>query len=214
MEELAPVTAADSSPDYFDWVLGWRHFQIGEDGTCRSCTPAGGGFVYLPGENKANCAGFNDVVHSGHHCGFNVFFERDNVAYGSLHALVRGRGNRFAIHPNGYRAEYIEILAFVGGRKPSERLKKAAKKYGVPLFKRHWDAKHYAKKNHLGEWFPEERRPGREILRTNREVDWNEVPVGDMTDFLSNIYMIFIIALWSCIAIGFIYGALSAGGFI
>lgn len=194
------------APDYFDWVLGWRHFDIDADGICSSVV---NNYVWEPGENRARCgAPGGEVVHTNHHCGLNCFYEPTNVLYGSLHALVRGRGERFAIHPNGFRAEYAEIVAFVGGRFPSENLKKAAKRYGVPLFKRRWTAERYVKAKRLGQWFPKERRPKRTEYFAGKErvADWNEIPIGDMSDILADHYMVFVMALWICVLVGFIYG--------
>lgn len=196
-----------SAPDYFNWVLGWRHFNIDENGFCHSVANS---YVWTPGENRALCGGLSGAPHDGHHCGLNVFYEPTNVMYGPLHALVRGRGERFAIHPNGFRAEYAEIVAFVGGRHPSASLKAAAKRYGVPLFKRTWSAERYAKRKELGDFFPKDRRPKRrEIFRSNREVvDWHEVPIGDMTNPLTNRYTFFLILMWISVLIGFVYGGI------
>lgn len=216
MDDLAETgVASEHVADYFEWVLGWRHFKIDGDGQCHSVANP---YIWQPGENQALCQGAKGAPHDGkwgHHCGLNCFYNSNNAAYGSLHALVRGRGDRFAIHPNGFRAEYAEILAFVGGRFPSENIQKAAELYKVPLFKRRWQAERYAKKKHLGEWFPKDRRPQRrEIFRQDRNVDWNEIPIGDMSDLLSSHYMIFLMALWICVLIGFIYGAINIGGIV
>jgi hypothetical protein len=206
----------EAVPDYFEWVLGWRSFDIGDDGRCGSRTPAGGGYVWAKGESRAKCNAYEtyDAPHDGHHCGLNAYYEPKLNPYGTAHALVRGRGERFAIHPDGFRAEYAEILCFVGGRNPSDKMKAAAQRYGVPIFKRRYQAERWAKKNELGDWFPEERRPKQEIFRSKREVDWNEVPIGDLNDLLSNHYMIFVTSLWVCVLVGFVLGALNAGGVV
>lgn len=212
MDELVETEVSrERVPDYFEWVLGWRHFEIDGDGRCHSVTTT---FTWKPGENQAECQGSTGAPHEGHHCGFNCFYEPNNVMYGSLHALVRGRGERFAIHPNGFRAEYAEILAFIGGRFPNDNIKRAAELYKVPLFKRRWQAERYAKRKHLGEWFPKDRRPKGQVFRQSRDVDWNAVPIGDMSDLLASRYTIFVIILWICSIIGFIYGAINIGGIV
>jgi hypothetical protein len=204
-EEVTSLPHQSASiPDYFDWVLGWRHFNIDDDGTCHSVSAQ---YIWQPGENRAECGrnATGEVVHEGHHCGLNCFYEPTNVMYGSLHALVRGRGDRFAIHPNGFRAEYAEIIAFVGGRHPSEKLKQAAKLHGVPLFKRTWQAERYAKRKGLGEFFPKDRRPKGEKFfqsKSEREVDWNEIPIEDTN------YLFFVTMLWVSVLIGFITGGI------
>lgn len=213
MEDFAETeVSSERIPDYFEWVLGWRHFEIDGEGKCHSVSAP---YTWSPGENRALCGGSVGAPHDHHHCGFNCFYEPNNVMYGSLHALVRGRGDRFAIHPNGFRAEYAEIIAFVGGRFPSDNIKKAAKLYKVPIFKRRWQAERYAKRKHLGEWFPKDRRPkGQQVFRQSRDVDWNAVPIGDMSDLLTERYTIFVMVLWICALIGFIYGAINIGGIV
>lgn len=216
MEDQVKIARANQVkvPDYFDWVLGWRNFAILADGTCVSPIV---GVPWGPGENKAYCImaghrGEGAPHGNGHHCGFNAFFEpRGN--YGGDNTLIRGRGERFAIHPDGFRAEYAEIIAFIGGRDPSVEMKAAAKRYNVPIFKRRWTAEQYAKKKELGDWFPKERRPKRETIVPivpMQEADWNEIPIGDMNGLLSYGYLIFIVVLWTCLIAGFLYGVVTA----
>lgn len=206
---------SEQMPDYFEWVLGWKHLILDDDGVAHS---GFGDTTWKKGENRATHNGSPGAVgcpHSGSHCGWNVFYEKRHhqMNYGRANVVLRGRGERFAIHPDGFRAEWAEIVCFVG-RGP--RYKKAGEHYGVPVFKYHWQAEIYLRRNSvLGDYFPEDRRPkGESFFRKEREVDWNEVPMGDMESLLTNGYMIFIIFLWIAVIVGFSLGALNIGGML
>lgn len=210
--------ASFTPPDYMEWVIGWKHLKIDDEGVAISSI--GDNYPWQKGENRASHFGvFHGCPCEGNHCGFNAFYEKDlcKMAYGRANVVVRGRGERFANHPDGFRAEYAEILCFIGR---GEHYQKAAKRYAVPLFKWHWQVDQYLRRHRvLGDYFPKDRRTEKEpikepIIRKIREVDWNEVPIGDMQSVLTNGYTIFALVLWLAAIAGFILGALNVGGML
>lgn len=229
-----------ASPDYFQWVLGWRNFNALSNGYVGAL--AFSDYIWNPGENQATCAvGLDGIIHSDHHCGFNAYYEHHCTKLSHLHvALIRGRGDRFAIHPEGFRSEVAEILAFVG---PADSLREAqAARYNVPFFEKPEEALKWALQEELGDTFPEDRRPpsgeegsavifggGNPILNTAAAVALakkKNTLIQDMTrmfedavdeaphidEEFSTRYMIFMGLLALSLIAGFIIGIVQVGG--
>lgn len=206
---------SERMPDYMEWVLGWKHLIIDQNGIAHSDF---GDAIWEKGENRSTHGGYTGAFgcpHEGGRCGWNIFYEKRHhqMSYGRANVILRGRGEKFAIHPDGFRAEWAEIVCFIGRGK---KYKKAGEYYGVPVFKWHWQAELYLHRNNtLGAYFPKDRRPKSEsFFRKERDVDWNEVPMGDMEAPLTNGYMIFIIFLWISVIVGFSLGAFNIGGIL
>lgn len=157
------------APDYMDWVIGWKGMNVGAKGLTGSVLHR----VMPPGEVQARHGAEQEMgcPHEHDHCGFNAFYEYSDAM--RTNAILRGRGERFAIHPDGWRAEWAEVIGLllpnplgrsmddpILSSKVHEQYLEVAKQYEIPLFRNHTEAEIFLFEHpEIGSYFPVEKRP-------------------------------------------------------
>lgn len=203
----------DSAPDLCSWALGWRRFKIYANGYV-GANQVRCGYIWEPkGEIRATCLLHQDgdiIAHGIHddescHCGFNAFHSYfDLQTYegkrkldkltikGSptfeINGIIKGRGEKFAVHHEGFRCEYAQIVCLhddfnydgshidVFNRKSV--VGNASLLYGVPVFRTHREADKYAKQ--YGDFIPLDLRP-QEDIQEEADIPVPHAPISSLS---------------------------------
>lgn len=166
--KLLVVPKQVDTPLFSEAVVGYRRWRLDD----WVLSPLNYSKPWRPGVNKAVCqpgsymrtyssyGGDIDsphkAPHHGCHCGMNAFFEPKGIREGGdvLGAVV-GWGD-LQVHPDGFRAEYAQIVALVGGHVGPD-LTAVATLYNVPIVETITDMQVEASKH--GSPLPESLRP-------------------------------------------------------
>lgn len=180
-------------PDLTQRVVGFRQWYVDLDDFLIRPVGMSDSPPWLPGPQLAQCwatttGGYRTaclpVVNDECHCGFYALHNlRDAEGYGGIDSdravqgIVTGWG-RIAVHCDGFRAQYIEIMAIIMPpriAKNTERAlfyKSVADRYNVPLMA--YDrAESYALE--FGDKIPEHMRPGNPEGTTGEMVMFHDV---------------------------------------
>lgn len=144
----------DRAPDLVGEVLGWRQWHVSPAGDLIS---ANSHAVWRAGPQRAICGGIDGewdhpAPQENCGCGWYGIFEPPG---GGAVGLFRAWG-KIIVHPNGFRAEWAEIVCLVGER--TKKLERAAAYYEIPLFESRDEAVAYARKGGH-DFIPEDMRP-------------------------------------------------------
>ena len=126
-------------PDSAEPLLGWRVWHLDRDGLLKPIVVTGQ--PWMPGPNEARCH-MTDSKHRapgrGCVCGFNALHNPPNDFRGDAgHAIgVIAAWGDIDIYGTGLRAQFAAVVGLLddgAGELHSEKLRKAAAHYGVPL---------------------------------------------------------------------------------
>lgn len=135
--DAPPLSKGLQPPDLSAEVLGFRGWHAAPSGLLLSSGVSDG---WLPGVNEAACGrGLHPAPQKGCGCGLYSHYTLEHLSRsvnwqnqdGIVVGAVGGWG-RVILHPDGWRAQYAQVLALFR-QGPAAALDRAAKLYNVPI---------------------------------------------------------------------------------